>query len=139
MEINTEINKVFGREMASLFASHISEEELTKRCEESWKEIINRPYKYGSYEKSVLDGLIKEEIVKRVMVKVDEILRTPKSEEAIRKEAFTIAEEAEKRAHLMMVDTISQNIHDRMFNQYSDSYSINTGCERIASAILNSR
>ena len=137
MEINTEINKVFGQEMAALFVANISEEELKSKCEEAWQEITKRPYRYGNHERSILDKLISEEITKRVMVKVDEILKTPIPDEQIQKEANEIAEEAKKRAHEVMVDTIARNISDRIFNSYSDSYAIQNGCCQIAQAIMN--
>lgn len=35
MEINTEINKVFGTEMAKLFAGSISEEQLKETAEKN--------------------------------------------------------------------------------------------------------
>lgn len=35
MEINSEVNKVFGTEMAKLFAATISEEELKHRAEQT--------------------------------------------------------------------------------------------------------
>lgn len=139
MEINTEINKVFGREMAALFAANISEEELKSKCEEAWQEITERPYRYGNHERSILDKLISEEITKRVMIKVDEILKTPIPDEQIQKEANEIAEEAKKRAHEMMVNTIARNISNGMFNDYSDSYAIQNGCDKIVQAIMSTR
>lgn len=139
MEINAEINKVFGEQMASLFAANISEEELKARSEEAWLLITKRPYRYGECEKSMLDKLLQEEIVKRVMIKVDEILKEPDTDEKIQEEALRIATEAKKKSEEMMINTIATNIHDRMFSNYSDSYLIARGCDQIAQAILNRR
>ena len=39
MEINAEMNKVFGQEMAKLFAATINEEELKEKAQEVWHEM----------------------------------------------------------------------------------------------------
>ena len=39
MEINTEINKIFGEEMGKLFAAKISDEELEQTAERVWKKM----------------------------------------------------------------------------------------------------
>ena len=36
MEINAEMNKVFGQEMAKLFAATINEEELMHKAQQVW-------------------------------------------------------------------------------------------------------
>ena len=39
MELNAEMNKIFGQEMAKLFAATISEEELQRKARDVWKNL----------------------------------------------------------------------------------------------------
>ena len=135
MEINTEINKIFGEEMAKLFANQVSEEELEKKSREAWDEITKRPFSYGRQEKSQLEKMVHDQIVAKILSKVEEILKEPVSEELVQQQARDIANRAKEKATEMMIDTIAQNISNRMFNNMSDSYAINDGCARIAAAI----
>ena len=135
MEINTEINKIFGEQMATLFANQVSEEELEKKSREAWDEITKRPFSYGRQEKSQLEKMVHDQIVAKILSKVEEILKEPVSEEFVEQQARDIANRAKEKATEMMIDTIAQNISDSLFNAASDSYAISDGCARIASAI----
>lgn len=135
MEINTEINKIFGEEMAKLFANKVSEEELEKKSKEAWKEITQRPFSYSRQEKSQLEKMVHDQIVAKILSKVEEILKEPVPEELINQQARDIANRAKEKATEMMIDTIAKNISDRLFNAASDSYAIIDGCAQIASAI----
>lgn len=135
MEINTEINKIFGEEMAKLFANKVSEEELEKKSREAWDEITKRPYSFYNNEKSQLEKMIHDQIVARILSKVEEILKEPVPEEMINQQARDIANRAKEKATEMMIDTIAKNISNRMFNDMSDSYAIINGCAQVADAI----
>lgn len=137
MEINTEINKVFGEEMAKLFANKVSEEELEKKSREAWDEITKRPFSYSRQEKSQLEKMVHDQIVAKILSKVEEILKEPVSEELVKQQAREIANRAKEKATEMMIDTIAQNISNRMFNNMSDSYAITNGCSLIAEALLH--
>lgn len=77
MEINTEINKVFGTEMAKLFAAQISQEELEAKAREVWKTINYKDTSYWSSSKqSELEKEIRNEYLKRVRAAADAILES---------------------------------------------------------------
>lgn len=77
MEINTEINKVFGTEMAKLFAAQISQEELEAKAREIWKTINYKDTSYWSSSKqSELEKEIRNEYLKRVRAATDVILES---------------------------------------------------------------
>ena len=63
MEINAEVNKVFGTEMAKLFAATISEEEL-KQLDELYQYVLDDDQTYPTINRNI----IKDEIP--VLVKV---------------------------------------------------------------------
>ena len=135
MEINTEINKVFGEQMATLFASKISEEELESKSNAAWKELNERPFSYTRDAKTELEKLIREQIVKRVLAKVEELLSKPVPEEKIKQEAERIITEAKEKAHKLLVDGIAENIKENTLNG-SITYAINNACGAITSAIV---
>ena len=136
MEINTEINKIFGGEMAKLFANKVSEEELEKKSREAWNEITKRPFSYSCQEKSQLEKMIHDQIVARILSRVEEILKEPVPEELINQQARDIANRAKEKATEIMINTIAENISNRMFNDMSNSYAITNGCAQVADAIL---
>ena len=85
MELNAEINKIFGQEMAKLFAAQISEDELLNKARQVWTDINNSSYwnndsvlvkeikaQYSSRMKEEIDKIPHEEIIKK---SVDYFLR----------------------------------------------------------------
>lgn len=137
MEINAEISKVFGTEMAKLFANQISEEELLKTSKEAWVEIINRPIRWGNKEPSQLDEMLRKELVNRLLQKVYDIMKETTSEEWIQKEAERIVNEAKEEHHKMMVYEVAKHMTQSVFNNYDISYEIDRCTDRIANAVAN--
>jgi hypothetical protein len=137
MEINAEISKVFGTEMAKLFANQISEEELLETSKEAWVEITNRPIRWREKEPSQLDEMLRKELVNRLLSKVYEIMKETTSEEWIQKEAERIVNEAKEKHHEMMVDEVARHMTQSVFHNYDISYEINRCAEQIANAIAN--
>lgn len=137
MEINAEISKVFGTEMAKLFANQISEEELLKTSKEAWVEITKRPIRWREKEPSQLDEMLRKELVNRLLSKVYEIMKETTSEEWIQKEAERIVNEAKEKHHEMMVDEVARHMTQSVFHNYDISYEINRCAEQIANAIAN--
>ena len=97
MEFSTEVNKIFGQEMAKLFAQTISEDEIQKKAEQVWRE-MNLPQNDGwnSRKEPEIYRLIKEEILKRLYEKIDSILREPIAAEVLEKKARDMVEKARK-------------------------------------------
>ena len=139
MEINAEINKVFGEEMAKLFASQISEEELEKVSRESWNKITERPIRWRDKEPSMLDEMLRTELINKLLSKAQDIMREETPEEFIQKEAERIVKDAKEKSHELIVNTIAEHIEHAVFNNYNLEYEIGNGCNKIAQAIFETR
>lgn len=137
MELNAEINRVVGEQMAVLLADKISEEEMEQAARACWNVITKRPYSYGREEESQLDKLIKKHIIEKVLEEIDNILSEPQPKEAIHAEAALIVKEARERAHLVLVNTISENICRITLLRDHAEENIHIGASIIADAIRN--
>lgn len=118
MEINTEINKVFGTEMAKLFAAQISQEELMSKAQEVWKAINYKDTSYWSSNKqSELEREIHNEYLKRVHAAADAILESEEgqiniqtaAQELVRKIRVKAEEEIVSRAANMIASMYCGN------------------------------
>lgn len=58
MELNAEMNKIFGQEMAKLFAATISEEELQRKAREVWKNLNLREDSWGGRREPEIERFI---------------------------------------------------------------------------------
>lgn len=110
MDISTNIEKVFGEEIAKLYSSKISEEDLYKTAEEVFKKITVHPYSYGNYHESELEKLIQKLYLEKLAGAVNSILSQPRIQEEIQKEAEEIVKEAKKVAHEKLVNRISDGL-----------------------------
>lgn len=119
MEITTEIMKTFGQEMAKLFSGKITEEELENQAAEVWTELTEHSYRYGERQKSQLEKLIEEEITNKVIEKVREMLKAPRCEEMVKKEAEEIVLGAREKAAEMLTERLAQGIAEAPFLNYN--------------------
>lgn len=97
MELNAEINKVFGQEMAKIFYKKIPEEELERMARGAYEEIIKFPTDRWDYNKkgnSELTELIKELILNKTMDFIKKELEKPESEDIIQQRAERIVANA---------------------------------------------
>lgn len=95
MEITTEVNKVFGQEMAKLFAQTISEEEIQAKATQIWREMNTTPT-WGYRKEPEIVVLIKDAIVGRIYKKIEEILKEPVAEEFLENKAREMVAAARK-------------------------------------------
>lgn len=130
MELNTEINKVFGQEMAKLFSAQIDEEKLKAKAEEVWKDLNKREYHWNTNESSELERLIRANIVERLYEEVKLLLKEPMNEEEIKAKAKRIVEVAKEEAEVRLADRIAHN----MCQGY---YAYNSDLEDITKRILS--
>lgn len=137
MELNAEINRVVGEQMAVLLADKISEEEMEKTARACWNVITKRPYSYGREEESQLDKLIKKHITEKILEEIDKILSEPQPKEAIHEEAALIVKEARERAHLVLVNAISENICRNTLMPDHTAESIHVAASIVSDAIRN--
>lgn len=110
MEINTEINKVFGEEMAKIFASSISEETLKVKAEEMWKQLSNKPNEWGNKQNSDIEKLIKNTLLDKLHEKILKILKEPVNEEMMEAHARELIDKARKVAEEAIVKSMANHL-----------------------------
>ena len=108
MEITTEINKVFGEEMAKVFAKSLSEEELQAKANEVWKKLnFRESSSWYSSSESQIDKIIKEKMVESLTEKVNEITSSDEFKEEMQSIAKTMVKEIVEETHKKIVDEVS--------------------------------
>lgn len=110
MELNTEINKVFGKEMVKLFAASISEEDMMSVAKEAWKELNHRESSYWNCKDSEVDKLIKGECLNRLKEAVQKITSTEEFQKQMSSLAKQIVEEIIDETHKKTVDEVSNRL-----------------------------
>ena len=90
MEINTEMNKVFGQEMAKLFAAN-----------------------------SEIEKYIKEQILDRLYEKITTILKEPINEEALEKKAREMVDKARRVGEEAIIRDMAYHMTDNVLSAYS--------------------
>lgn len=110
MEINAEINKVFGEEMAKLFATKVSEEEMMKAAREAWYTMTRHEYRYGGTQPSQIDTLVQNKIRENVLDVVDQITQTDEFKAECKKQAEEIVKEIQEQVHAKVVAEVSDRL-----------------------------
>lgn len=108
MELNAEINKVFGQEMAKLFAAQISEEEMMKKANEAWQQLNHRESSYWDTKDSEINKLIKKICTDRLKEQIEEVTST----DTFKEQMATLAQQ--------MVDEIVDETHKKIVAAVSD-------------------
>lgn len=131
MELNAEINKVFGQEMAKLFAASISQEEMEEKAQKIWRELNATNNGWGKTINSELEDYIKKEFLNEVHEKIKKILAEPDNKEELEKraremvaEARRIGEEAIVKSmaeHLVSNALCAYNIHDKFVSDVMEA------------------
>lgn len=110
MELNAEINKVFGQEMAKLFAAQISEEEMMKKANEAWQQLNHRESSYWDTKDSEINKLIKKICTDRLKEQIEEVTSTDTFKEQMATLAQQMVNEIVDETHKKIVAAVS----DRM-------------------------
>lgn len=121
MELNAEMNKIFGQEMAKLFAATISEEELQRKAREVWKDLNRREDSWGGRREPEIERFIKEEILKRLYEKIQAILEEPVSDEILEKKAREMVEAARKAGEEAIVKDMAKHMVNNALSVYGRS------------------
>lgn len=125
MEINTEINKVFGTEMAKLFAAQISQEELETKAREVWKAINYKDTSYWSSNKqSELEREIHNEYLKRVQAAADAILESEEGQINIQTAAQELVRKIRAKAEEEIVSRAANMIASMYCGNNIENYNI---------------
>lgn len=109
MELNAEINKVFGQEMAKLFAAKFSEEEMERYANVAWKSLINKGNSYWNNE-SEIDRAVKRAMLNAMQEKIKEITETEEFQNNMSELAKTIVNEIIDKTHEKMVESVSDQL-----------------------------
>ncbi len=125
MEINAEMNKVFGQEMAKLFAATIDEEELKKKAQEVWREMNyqERSY-YNSKTNSKIERYIEDQILNRLYEKIENILKEPINEEILEKKAREMVDKARRAGEEAIIRDMAQHMANNALSIYGRDASI---------------
>lgn len=110
MELNTEINRVFGEEMAKVFSKSISKEEIMKAAQEAWKQLNYRESSYWNTKDSEIDKLIKSVCLERLKEEVEKITSTDEFKAQMAILAKQIVDEIIEETHKKTVEEISNRL-----------------------------
>ena len=121
MELNTEINKVFGTEMAKMFASTITEEEMMKETKTIWDRMTHTEVdNWGRRQAPELEEYIRKEFHAALHQRVLDILKEPEADEVIERHARELVEKARKIADEAIVKDIAKSITARTLSVYGN-------------------
>jgi len=119
MEINTEMNKVFGQEMAKLFAATINEEELTQKAQEVWNKMNKSEWSYNSRTDSEIEKYIKNQILDRLYEKIKAIIKEPINEEVLEKKAREMVDKARRAGEEAIIRDMAHHMADNVLSAYN--------------------
>lgn len=110
MELNTEINRVFGEEMAKVFSKSISQEEIMNAAKEAWKQLNYRESSYWNTKESQIDKLVKSVCLDRLKEEVEKITSTDGFKLQMAVLAKQIVDEIIEETHKKTVEEISNRL-----------------------------
>lgn len=110
MELNTEINRVFGEEMAKVFSKSISKEEIMNAAKEAWKQLNYRESSYWNTKDSQIDKLIKSVCLDRLKEEVEKITSTDEFKAKMVVLAKQIVDEIIEETHKKTVEEVSNRL-----------------------------
>lgn len=114
MELNAEINRVFGEEMAKIFAAKIPEEELYRLSQNAFNAIIKVPEdRWGKITgDDQLTALIKRMIFEKTTEFIKKELEKPDSEEILQERAKRIVANAKEIAEKEITARIASSFYN---------------------------
>lgn len=107
MEINAEINKIFGQEMAKLFAEQISEEELRQEAVKSYNNLRAKNYSSIYSSDSDFDRYLKGAVLDRFKDEVNKYLESEAVQIDIQTEARKLVDEIRETAKKKIIEKAS--------------------------------
>lgn len=119
MELNAEINKVFGQEMAKLFAASISQEEMEEKAQKIWRELNATNNGWGKTINSELEDYIKKEFLNEVHEEIKKILAEPDNKEELEKRAREMVAEARRIGEEAIVKSMAEHLVSNALSVYN--------------------
>ena len=135
MELNAEINKVFGEEMAKLFAAKFSEEEMERYANVAWKSLIQKSNIYWENE-SEIDKAVKRAMLDKMQEKIKEVTGTEEFQNNMSALAKTIVDEIIDETHKKMVESVSTQL--AMLSTGYSGYGLNSLIEETVMRMMKS-
>ena len=123
------MNKVFGQEMAKLFAATIDEEELKQKAQQVWNNMNKSEWSYNSRTEPEIEKYIKNQILDRLYEKIEAILKEPINEEALEKKAREMVDEARRVGEEAIIRDMAHHMADNVLSAYGRD-------ERIVQGVL---
>lgn len=110
MEINAEINKVFGAEMAKLFAAQISEEEMLQTAKKVWADMQHE--EGPSWDRTTSDAAkaIQSALKVKLVEQVEALTATDKFQQECRALAEDMVREIQDVTHCKVVEEVSSRL-----------------------------
>ncbi len=121
MELNAEINKVFGQEMAKLFVASLDEEEMKKKATQIWQDITRKEYKWGVYSDSELETYIKRDFLQDIQTKIKEILNEPQNADFVEKRAREMVAEARRIGEEAIIKAMAEHMVENTLSAYNNN------------------
>ena len=137
MEINAEINRIFGEEIAKIYANSIDEEELKQTAQQMFDK-LKEPNgdRWSNDNRSELEKLIDNYIQGKVLEEVRNIMDQPEEGEELRKHAEDLVQRIKELSDKLIVDAMAQHIVERTVRE-DIKYSINDHMAQLVNILLN--
>lgn len=119
MEFNTEINKVFGQEMAKLFAATVSQEEMEQQAQKVWRELTTSTNTWNRRSDSELEVYIKNEFLTALHEEIKKVLAEPDNKEELEKRAREMVAEARRIGEEAIVKAMANNLVSGTLSVYN--------------------
>lgn len=119
MEINAEINKVFGQEMAKLFAASIPQEEMEAKAQKIWRELNATNHGWGKTTDSDLEEYVRKQFLNTVHDEVKKILAEPENKEALEKRAREMVAEARRIGEEAIIKSMAERLVSNALSAYN--------------------
>lgn len=119
MELNAEINKVFGQEMAKLFAASISQEEMEEKAQKIWRDLNATNNGWGKTINSELEDYIKKEFLNEIHEEIRKILTEPDNKEELEKRAREMVAEARRIGEEAIVKSMAEHLVSNALSVYN--------------------
>ena len=119
MEFNAEINKVFGQEMAKLFAATISQEEMEQQAQEVWRNLKAPLNTWNKRSDSELEEYIKKEFLTALHEEVKKILAEPDNKEELEKRAREMVAEARRIGEEAIIKSMAEHLVSNTLSAYN--------------------
>lgn len=119
MEINAEINKVFGQEMAKLFAASIPQEEMETKAKKIWRELNATNHGWGKTTDSDLEEYVRKEFLNAIHDEIKKILAEPDNKEELEKRAREMVAEARRIGEEAIVKSMADHLVSNALSAYN--------------------